>query len=65
MTRRAAFAYKGSGAALVKRMKFGDRPELAQILARLIYSRTGDVLPRHALFCVGTFASAAAGLATV
>jgi ComF family protein len=46
---RAAFAYKGSGAALVKRMKFGDRPELAQILARLIYSRTGDVLPRHAL----------------
>ena len=45
---RAAFAYKGSGAALVKRKKFGDRPELAQILARLIYSRTGDVLPRHA-----------------
>lgn len=29
-------------------MKFGDRPELAQILARLIYIRTGDVLPRHA-----------------
>ncbi|MDA8643004.1 double zinc ribbon domain-containing protein [Alphaproteobacteria bacterium] len=55
---RAAFAYKGSGAALVKRMKFGDRPELAQILACLIYSRTGDVLPRHALcwcryLCIG------------
>ncbi|NCF79253.1 MAG: hypothetical protein GWP34_05060 [Alphaproteobacteria bacterium] len=41
--------YKGSGAALVKRMKFGDRPELAQILAGLIDSRTGDLLPRHAL----------------
>jgi len=46
---RAAFAYKGSGAALVKRMKFGDRPELAQLLARLIYSRAREALPRHAL----------------
>ena len=46
---RAAFAYKGSGAALVKRMKFGDRPELAQLLARLIYSRLAEALPRHAL----------------
>lgn len=46
---RAAFAYKGSGAALIKRMKFGDRPELARLLARLIWSRIPDALPRHAL----------------
>lgn len=46
---RAAFVYKGSGAALIKRMKFGDRPELAQLLARLIYSRIAHALPRHAL----------------
>ena len=30
-------------------MKFGDRPELAQLLARLIYSRLPHMLPRHAL----------------
>ena len=46
---RAVFAYKNSGAALIKRMKFGDRPELAQLLARLIYSRLPHMLPRHAL----------------
>jgi len=46
---RAAFAYKGSGAALIKRMKFGDRPELAQLLAKLIWQRIPDALPRHAL----------------
>ena len=46
---RAVFAYKDSGAALIKRMKFGDRPELAQLLARLIYSRLPHMLPRHAL----------------
>jgi len=46
---RAAFAYKGSGAALIKRMKFGDRPELAQLLARLMHARLGDFLPSHAL----------------
>lgn len=46
---RAVFAYKGSGAALIKRMKFGDRPELAKLLARLIYTRLPHMLPRHAL----------------
>ena len=46
---RAVFAYKNSGAALIKRMKFGDRPELAQLLARLIYTRLPHMLPRHAL----------------
>lgn len=46
---RAVFAYKDSGAAVIKRMKFGDRPELAQLLARLIYSRLPHMLPRHAL----------------
>ena len=46
---RAVFAYKDSGAAVLKRMKFGDRPELAQLLARLIYSRLPHMLPRHAL----------------
>jgi ComF family protein len=46
---RAVFAYKESGAALIKRMKFGDRPELAQLLARLIYTRLPHMLPRHAL----------------
>ena len=44
---RAVFAYKDSGAAVIKRMKFGDRPELAQLLARLIYSRLPHMLPRH------------------
>ena len=43
---RAVFAYKDSGAAVIKRMKFGDRPELAQLLARLIYSRLPHMLPR-------------------
>ncbi len=46
---RAAFAYKASGAALIKRMKFSDRPELARLLAKLIWSRIPDALPRHAL----------------
>ena len=46
---RAVFAYKDSGAAVIKRMKFGDQPELAQLLARLIYSRLPHMLPRHAL----------------
>lgn len=46
---RAAFAYKGSGSALIKRMKFGDRPELAALLARLIHARLPEMLPRHAL----------------
>lgn len=46
---RAAFAYRGSGAALIKRMKFGDRPELARLLAKLIWTRISDALPRHGL----------------
>lgn len=47
---RAAFAYKGSAAALVKRLKFGDRPELAQWLARFMVAAGGDVLlPRAVL----------------
>lgn len=46
---RAAFAYKGSGAALIKRMKFGDRPELAGLLAKLIWQRIPEAMPRHAL----------------
>ena len=46
---RAVFAYKDSGAAVIKRMKFGDRPELVQLLAQLIYSRLPHMLPRYAL----------------
>lgn len=46
---RAAFAYKGSGAALIKRMKFGDRPELAGLLAKLIWQTIPEAIPRHAL----------------
>ena len=46
---RAAFAYKGSAAALVKRLKFGDRPELAQFLARFMAAAEDGVLPKDAV----------------
>ena len=41
---RAAFAYKGSAAALIKRFKFGDRPELASRLARFMLAAEDGVL---------------------
>lgn len=46
---RAAFAYKGSAAALIKRFKFGDRPELAQFLARFMLAAEDGVLSKHAV----------------
>ena len=46
---RAAFAYRGSAAGLIKRMKFGDRPELARLLARFMVQAGGEVLPLNAL----------------
>lgn len=46
---RAAFAYKGSAAALVKRLKFGDRPELAAFLARFMIAAGDDVLTPEAI----------------
>ena len=46
---RAAFAYKGSAAALVKKLKFGDRPELAAWLARFMAAAGEAVLPQGAL----------------
>lgn len=46
---RAAFAYKGSAAALVKRLKFGDRPELAQFLARFMLAAEDGVLSKDAV----------------
>ena len=41
---RAAFAYKGSAATLIKRFKFGDRPELANRLARFMLAAEDGVL---------------------
>lgn len=46
---RAAFVYKGSAAALIKRLKFGDRPELAHWLARFMAAAGEAVLPEGAL----------------
>lgn len=46
---RAAFAYKGAAAALVKRLKFGDRPELAIWLARFMAAAEDGVLTQDAL----------------
>lgn len=46
---RAVFEYKGSAAALIKRLKFGDRPELAQWLARFLIQAGEAVLPDGAL----------------
>lgn len=46
---RAAFAYNGSAAALVKRLKFGDRPELAAFLARFMIAAGRDVLTPDAV----------------
>ena len=46
---RAAFVYKGSAAALVKRLKFGDRPELAPFLARFMLAAEDDVLSKDAV----------------
>ncbi len=46
---RAAFIYSGSAAALIKKIKFGDRPELARWLAQFMVQAGGDVLPPDAL----------------
>ena len=46
---RAAFAYKGSAAALVKRLKFGDRPELAPFLARFMLAAEDGELSKDAV----------------
>ena len=46
---RAAFAYKGSAAALVKRLKFGDRPDLAPFLARFMLAAEDGVLSKDAV----------------
>lgn len=48
---RAAFIYKGSAAALIKRMKFGDRPELAHWLAGFM-ALAGDELLTHGALLV-------------
>lgn len=46
---RAAFVYKGAAASLIKRLKFGDRPELAQWLARFMAVAGDTVLNDGAL----------------
>jgi ComF family protein len=46
---RAAFRYEGSAAALVKRLKFSDRPELARLLAPFMVRAGQDVLRANAL----------------
>lgn len=46
---RAAFVYKGSAAGLIKRLKFGDRPELAVWLARFMLAAEDGVLPENAV----------------
>lgn len=46
---RAAFLYRGSAAALVKKLKFGDRPELAAFLASFMVAAGKDVLTANAL----------------
>ena len=46
---RAAFTYKGAAAALVKRLKFGDRPELAPFLARFMAAAEDGVLTKDAI----------------
>ncbi len=46
---RAAFRYEGSAAALVKRLKFSDRPELARLLAPFMVGAGQDVLRANAL----------------
>lgn len=46
---RAAFHYGGSAAALVKRMKFSDRPELARLLAPFLVRAGKDVLRANAI----------------
>lgn len=46
---RAAFVYKGSAAALIKKLKFGDRPELARFLASFMVAAAGEILPANAL----------------
>lgn len=46
---RAAFHYKGSAAALVKRLKFSDRPELAPLVAPFMVQAGADVLRAHAI----------------
>ena len=46
---RAAFRYQGSAAALVKRLKFSDRPELARLLAPFMVRAGKDVLRANAI----------------
>lgn len=46
---RAALHYRGSAASLIKNLKFGDRPELARLLAGFMVAAGQDVLPANAL----------------
>ncbi len=41
---RSAFIYTGSGAALIRRMKFADHPEIAILLARMMMSAGAALL---------------------
>ncbi|MDB2668662.1 ComF family protein [Alphaproteobacteria bacterium] len=47
---RAAFAYEGSAADLIKRMKFGDRPDLARLLAPHMVRAGGEMMDKRALY---------------
>ena len=46
---RAAFVYQESAAALIKKLKFADRPELVHLLAGFMVAAGQDVLPANAL----------------
>ena len=46
---RAAFIYRGSAAALIKKLKFADRPELAHLLAGSMLAASTDVHPPNSL----------------
>lgn len=46
---RAAFTYKASAAALIKKLKFGDRPELAGFLAGFMATAGDELLTANAV----------------
>ncbi len=46
---RAALIYKDNAAKLIRLFKFSDRPEIARLLARLIYMAGGEVLAGEAV----------------
>jgi ComF family protein len=47
---RAAFAYEGSAADLIKRFKFADRPDLARLLAPHMVRAGGEMMEARALY---------------